>query len=103
MTEEEIIAEHTARYDRACHAMQSGVAMQMQMGGRLPEIEPKHLRVGVNSAMAEHSALAQALIAKGIITKREYIAALADAMEREARSYEDRLTNAMGGVKVTLL
>lgn len=76
---------HLRRYSAAAHAMQSGVAMKMGFAGE--ETEPKHLRVGVNSAMVEHAALVALLMEKGIITDEDYTKALADAMEREAENY----------------
>lgn len=73
------------RYMAACHAMQSGVALKM---GRDPkETEPKHLRVGINSAMVDSAALARLLMTKGVITEEEFYKALADQMEEEVASY----------------
>lgn len=89
------------RYVAAAHAMQSGVAARMALDGANGDTTPKHLRVGVNSAMVEHSALAQLLIAKGIFTSDEYVEALAEAMEREVSLYEHELTKRTGR-KVTL-
>ncbi len=74
------------RYYAAAHAMQSGVAMKMNYDPS--ETTPKHLRVGVNSAMSDHGALVTLLIEKGVITKAEYFEAVAAAMEREAANYE---------------
>ena len=71
----------TERYQRAAHAMQSGVAMEMNH--RAQPTEPKHLRVGVNSAMCDSSALARLLINKGLITHDEYTKAITDEMRRE--------------------
>jgi hypothetical protein len=77
------------RYLAALHAMQTGVAFKMH---RDPgETSPKHLRVGVNSAMVEYAALVKLLIAKGIITEDEHYAALADAMEAERDFYAAEL------------
>lgn len=85
----ETLEQAKARYAYACHAMQTGVAYVM---GRAPaETQPKHLRVGVNSAMCDNAALVGLLFKKGIITELEYVVALADEMEREVRRYEDRL------------
>ena len=86
--------EAIGRYTRAAHAMQSGVAMEMQKGSRVTE--PKHLRVGVNSALVDSSALAELLIAKGVITEDEYHEALATGMEREVTTYEQRLSEQAG-------
>lgn len=81
--------------------MQSGVATEMNIPGRSHTTTPKHLRVGVNSAMVDSSALAELLIAKGIITEDEYAEAIAAGMEREAKAYEDRLSEHYGR-KITL-
>lgn len=85
------------RYLAALHAMQSGVAAEMP--GK--ESEPKHLRVGVNSALVNDAAIARLLIAKGVITIDEYTAACADEMEAEVRRYEQRLAQRLGS-EVTL-
>ena len=74
-----------ARYKAAAHAMQTGVAFTMDSNPS--ETSPKHLRVGVNSAMVEHGALAHLLMQKGIITEVEYLESLADFMEKERDSY----------------
>ena len=69
------------------HAMQTGVAIKMQHAPS--ETQPKHLRVGVNSAMCDSAALAGLLIAKGLITEAEYLQAVTDEMEREVGRYEE--------------
>lgn len=96
---DQIIAD-TERYTRAGHAMQSGVAMDMQFDSK--ETEPKHLRVGINTAHRDISSLAGLLIAKGYFTTGEYVKALADGMEIEKASYEADLTKKLGR-KVTLV
>ena len=75
------------RYAAAAHAMQTGVAFSMEANPS--ETSPKHLRVGVNSAMVEHAALAWLLIQKGIITEVEYRESLANFMEKERDSYTE--------------
>lgn len=93
------MADHTERYEAAMHAMQSGVAMEMNY--RPQPTEPKHLRVGINSALCDHAALVRILIAKGILTEDEYIAEIADEAEREVARYEESLTDLVGA-KITL-
>lgn len=89
----------TDRYQRAAHAVQTGVAYDLE---RDPSSgTPKHLRTGVNLAMAEHAGLAQLLVRKGIITDQEYAAAMVQAAEDEAARYEALLTERYG-VKITL-
>lgn len=68
--------------------------MTQGMGGN--ESTPKHLRVGINSAMVEHSALARLLIAKGVIAADEYADALIAGMREEVRLYEKELTEKIG-------
>lgn len=77
------------RYMAAMHAMQSGVAAEQARGGK--ETEPKHLRVGVNSALLNQGALAKLLIDKGIITDDEYLLAVTEQAEKEKTAYEARL------------
>lgn len=92
MSESIEVAE--ARYRAAAHAMQSGVAMTMNI--KPSATQPKHLRTGVNSAMVETSTIVLLLIEKGIITEQEWRSALADAMEREKALYEQELSRHYG-------
>jgi hypothetical protein len=83
-------AEVQAEYDKAVHAMQSAVAMEISArGANAAAANPKHLRVGINNAMADHGALAELLMAKGIFTGREYM----EAIVRGARRERDRMTD----------
>ncbi len=95
-TEEEKTTMETMmlRYGRALHAMQSGVENERQINPR--PTDPKHLRVGVNAVMCDHTALVRLLISKGLITEDEYITAIAEEMEREKERYEQRLSNHFG-------
>ena len=88
-------------YEAAAHAMQSGVAAMMEIDDT--STQPKHLRVGVNSAAVDASALATLLIEKGVFTREEYIDALARQMEAEAKTYRDLLSEKLGGVNVVLI
>lgn len=84
------------RYEDLAHAMQGGVAMEMDYK---PEpTEPKHLRVGVNAAMVDHCGLVKLLIAKGVLTEEEYIAAITESMAEEVQRYEERLSKRLGGI-----
>jgi hypothetical protein len=74
-------------YRDLAHAMQSGVAAKMALDPS--ETTPKSLRVGVNSAMCDSSALARLLIAKGVITEGEYVGAITDEMAREVERYRE--------------
>ena len=78
------------RYLAAAHAMQSGVAAKLAAGSAR-ECEPKHLRVGVNSALVDGGAMARVLIAKGVITAEEYFTSVVECMEEEAQGYEREL------------
>lgn len=94
------IEEDRQRYVAAVHGMQSGVAMKMNYDGK--ETEPKHLRVGVNNAMADHGSLAKLLIDKGVITDEEYFKAIADGAERERDLYQQWLQDRLGGSGTTI-
>lgn len=80
--------EATERWHAAAHAMQSGVAASPDKGDQ----SPKHLRVGVNAAMADHGSLVRLLVAKGVFTVDEYEDAIAEGMELEVKKYEAELT-----------
>jgi hypothetical protein len=82
------------RYISAAHAMQSGVAAELEMD--FSSATGKHLRVGINVAMSDMGGLTALLIAKGLFTEAEYVKAVADAMEREVRSYEEKLSARLG-------
>jgi len=89
-----------ARYETLLHAMQSGVAMMEQLAAtgqaRAAELEPKHLRVGVNSAMIETSSLGRLLVEKGVFTWDEYWASIIVTLEAEVASYEEKITGIVG-------
>ncbi len=96
MSDEQKLQELDQRYRAAAHAMQTGVLLRMQREGArfaddTHETAPKHLRVGINSAMVDTGAMAMLLIRKGIITELEYREVLVEMMEREAESYRKGL------------
>lgn len=93
------LEEYRERYAAAAHAMQSGVMQEHANGS--DDASPKHLRVGINSAMVETSVILTLLREKGIITELELAKALAEGMEREKAIYEARLTEALG-IKINL-
>lgn len=82
------------RYFKATHAMQSGVAAEMNY--RTQPTEPKHLRVGINSALVDSSSLARLLMSKGVFTEEEYTAAIADGMEAEVERYRIHISKLLG-------
>lgn len=94
------MTEHdTRRYTAAMHAVQSGVAAEHADGSQ--DGTPKHLRVGINSAMIGQAALARLLIDAGVFTLDQWEAALADQAEAEVALYEQRLSGRRG-TRVTL-
>ncbi len=86
-------------YHDACHAIQTGVALDHANGGT--DGSPKHLRVGINLTKCDHAALVRLLIAKGVFTEREYLDTITDEANAEVGRYETALA-AMLGKKVTL-
>ena len=81
-------------YLALAHAMQTGVAHEMNFNSR--PTEPKHLRVGVNSSMVSHSALVDLLISKGVFTRLEYLTAMRDRMKAEVAGYQHRVSTHFG-------
>lgn len=95
------------RYTAAAHAIQSATKLQLaldaQKGGEpapgLPETSSasaKHLRVGLDLRAADHASLVRLLIAKGVVTEAEYLQAIADGAEREAREAGERASTRLG-------
>lgn len=92
MTHDEFLRE----YEKYAHRQQSALAF-LQGGveeGLIPpehtkSMTGKHLRVGVNNALAEIGALGGLLIKKGIITEQEYFKAMLEGVEREADRCEE--------------
>jgi hypothetical protein len=100
MTEQEKL-DLLERYMSAAHGMQTGVAYKMEYDAG--DTTPKHLRVGVNSAMVDSYTIARLLIEKGIFTEEEYLTTQAEEMERERDSYKQWLERYLGtGVNITL-
>ena len=77
------------------HRMQSGIAFlegrQEVFGERFAEIEPKHLRVGINMALLEGSALAALMFRKGLIEAEEYFDVIIEFLDMEVMSYSRRI------------
>ena len=86
--------EQQLKYQALCHAMQTGVATDHAQGSN--DGSPKHLRVGINSAMVEHSALIRLLVRKGLFSDEEYAEALIEAMQEEVTRYEMMLSERTG-------
>lgn len=92
MTVDEFLAE----YARLGHAIQTGVAYEMN-NPAIKATEPKHLRTGLNCVMSDFGSLGRLLIAKGVITEDEYYAAVLNGLRAEVAFYEQRLNAAYGG------
>ncbi len=88
------------RYHAACHAMQTGVAYDQQYNPK--DKEPKHLRVGINVALCDHTALVRLLIDKGLITELEYWQAVTAEMDREVERYTAKINERFGSDKIKL-
>lgn len=73
------------------HRVQSAIAFfegrKTSHGQRHAATEPKHLRVGVNSALVETSALGALLFRKGVFTAEEYYDSLIEVWEREVENH----------------
>lgn len=101
-TEQTQFNAEVQRYNSLIHAMQTGVKFSHEHGST--DGSPKHLRVGVNSAMCEAGAILHLLIEKGILTKLEYVQALNAKLEQEVNNYRQIVSDTTGTPldKVTL-
>lgn len=97
---DDVLRELYKRYLAAAHAVQTGIAYRMQKDPT--STTPKHLRVGIDLSKVEHAALVKLLVAKGIITDREYYQMIAEGVEAEKASYEQVLSQLYGGANITL-
>ena len=88
-------AEQATMLEELAHRVQSAIAFfegqKDNFGIRHAATEPKHLRVGVNSALVETSALARLMFRKGLVTAVEYYDTLIEAWEQEVDSYRERI------------
>lgn len=83
-------------YDAAGHRIQTAIAMLM---GRDPDyrpVQPKHLRTGLDLSKSDLAGLARLLIAKGVFTEAEYIAAITASAVEEADGYETTVQAVIG-------
>jgi hypothetical protein len=94
LPQEKSLEEVKKDYRRNAHRMQAGVAYKMNYDSS--ETSPKHLRVGINSALSDQAALAELLIQKGIISQDEYVRAIAGQMKKEADNYELEIQSKLG-------
>jgi len=99
MTTNSEIQELLKQYFAAAHALQSGVAAMMEFDSK--PTEPKHMRTGINIAMADHGALVELLVSKGVITHEEYYRSMLKYIKREVETYEEQLSK-ITGLRVTL-
>lgn len=90
-----------ARYAHAMHGVQTGIATLMELGHDR-STTPKHLRVGVDSSLSTHLAVANLLIRKNVITPREYLEAVTEAAEIERNSYQSKVNHTLGSEHVNL-
>lgn len=82
------------RYLALAHAIQTGVACDQ--GGGSDDGSPKHLRTGINLAMCDIATLTSLLIEKGVFTLEEFKAKQIEFMEKEVKTYEQRLSKRAG-------
>ena len=75
-------------YNDAMHGVQTGIAFDISAGSKIGE--PKHLRVGIDSAHITDLAMTRLLIRKGIITEEEYLEEVRIAANLELDRYEER-------------
>jgi hypothetical protein len=103
VTVEQEVAQLQQQYTDLLHAVQSGVKAEIEIQPKddTNTASPKHLRVGVNSALIQNSSLATLLMRKGIITEVEYWRTQVELWQNEVADYENRLSQATG-MKVTL-
>lgn len=89
------MASKDMTYPEALHAVQSGIAFKIEVGIQGIS-DPKHLRVGIDSAFINDLALAKLLINKGVFTEEEYKEAVRQAAIDEVERLEKELSFMLG-------
>lgn len=82
----------TERYLKAAHAVMAAI-------GFAPErklLEPKHMRTGIDMTKADMKGLVDLLIAKGVFTSQEYMAAIEVSAEEEVEFQTREVARIMG-------
>jgi hypothetical protein len=98
----ETLGRAKARYLAATHAVQTGVALLMQLDYHAAQTVLEYLRVGTGAAMVSCSAPGRLLTEKSFITEAQYFGLLADVMEAERDTYAGALMEFTGtGVTLT--
>lgn len=96
--------EQSVTLQRLAHRVQTGIAFfegrRDAFGERCQETESKHLRVGVNSALIEASAMSALLFRKGIINQEEYFDTLIEFWEAEVDSYQRKVKAIDGRINI---
>lgn len=80
--------KETERYLKAAHRVQTAVAFHPER----PRDPYKDLRTGIDLSKSDMAGLVNLLIKKGIFTMEEYLEAVADSVEEEARMKENELS-----------
>jgi hypothetical protein len=83
-------------YSDAAHRIQTAIAFLMGRDPNYTATEPKHLRVGIDLTKSDMGGLATLLIAKGVFTTEEYIAAVTESAIKEADGYEKIVQSVLG-------
>lgn len=98
MTKEEFANRNT----QLRHAIQTGIEYERQWNPKF--LDPKHIRVGLDSNQCEVGAIVKLLIDKGLITEEEYFDYSIKFLEMEVARYEQVLQERFGpnGPKITL-
>ena len=86
--------EQLAEYEYLLRAIQTGVATEHELGST--DGRPKHLRMGVMSALTSGGALVRLLVSKGVFTEAEHGSFLIEILREELAIYEARLTEKLG-------
>lgn len=89
--------KNNQRYHAAMHAVQSAVALDIQVSGdNGAGADHKHLRTGINACLVDSLAVSRLLMQKGIFSESEYLEAIALAAEAEVGRMTARLRERTG-------
>lgn len=83
-------------YEKAAHRIQTAIAVLMGRDPDFLQVQPKHLRVGLDLSKSDMDGLARLLIAKGVFAEAELADAITASVEQKGDSHEKMLQSALG-------
>jgi hypothetical protein len=83
-------------YEKAAHRIPTAIAVLMGRDPDFLQVQPKHLRVGLDLSKSDVDGLARPVIARGVFTEAAFADAITAFVEQKADAYENMQQSALG-------